>query len=147
MSRADTHWPRPRTRAVLAWGLVVASTLVLSSLFQAVAGRALGGPATTTSVVAAGDGQERAPACTSLFGSYNWWLFSSDRQGPCGLGPDGMTPMPVQLASATALPPVGRVGDGDDARAVDLACVSRVASYESLYEVVRRCSIPAVGPR
>jgi hypothetical protein len=23
--------------------------------------------------------------CTSLFGSYNWWLFTSGRRGPCGM--------------------------------------------------------------
>jgi hypothetical protein len=99
---------------VLAWSFLVASTLVLASLFQAVAGRALGMPAvTTTSIVAAGhDGQDRTPACVSMFGSYDWWLFNTDRQGPCGLGPDGATPMPVQLSSATAA-----LADGDDVRA------------------------------
>src|SRR5436853_2165326 len=29
-------------------------------------------------------------SCTSLFGSYNYWVFDKDRTGPCGLdGPDG----------------------------------------------------------
>ena len=23
--------------------------------------------------------------CTSLFGSYNWWLFTNGRRGPCGM--------------------------------------------------------------
>jgi hypothetical protein len=97
---------------VLAWSLVLASTLLLASLFQAVAGRALGGPDTTTSVVAVGaDGHGRGPACAPLFGSYNWWLFSSDRQGPCGLVSDAATPMPVQLSPATAA-----LADGDDVR-------------------------------
>ena len=27
--------------------------------------------------------------CTSLFGSYNYWLFERDSQGPCGLGVAG----------------------------------------------------------
>jgi hypothetical protein len=113
VSRADRHWPRPRPRAVLAWSIVVASTLVLASLFQAVAVRALGGPTATTSVVAAGDNDpEGAPSCASLFGSYNWWLFDSDRQGPCGLRPDGTTAIPVQLSPATAA-----LADGDDVRA------------------------------
>lgn len=36
--------------------------------------------------VAAGKSAEDAGrACSSLFGSYNWWLFSQDRKGPCGL--------------------------------------------------------------
>lgn len=113
MSRADTHWPRLRRRAVLAWSLVLASTLMLASLFQAVAGRALGGPDPTTSVVAVGaDGHGRGPTCAPLFGSYNWWLFSSDRQGPCGLGPDATTaPVLDQLSPATAA-----LADGDDVR-------------------------------
>ena len=25
--------------------------------------------------------------CTSLFGSYNFWLYGKDRRGPCGLAP------------------------------------------------------------
>jgi hypothetical protein len=25
-------------------------------------------------------------SCTSMFGSYNFWLFDKDSQGPCGLG-------------------------------------------------------------
>ena len=25
-------------------------------------------------------------SCTSLFGSYNYWLFDKDSRGPCGLG-------------------------------------------------------------
>ena len=25
-------------------------------------------------------------SCTSLFGSYNFWLFDNDTSGPCGLG-------------------------------------------------------------
>jgi hypothetical protein len=101
MVRSDFGWTRPRRRDVLA------------SLFQAVAGRALGGPVTTTSVVAVGaDGQGRGPACAALFGSYNGQLFSSDRHGPCGLGPDAATPMPIQLSPATAA-----VADGDDVRA------------------------------
>ena len=28
-------------------------------------------------------------SCTSLFGSYNYWLFERDSQGPCGLGVAG----------------------------------------------------------
>lgn len=51
-------------------------------------------------------------SCASLFGSYNGWLYSSDRQGPCGLGPDAAAPMPVQQSPATAT-----VADGDDVRA------------------------------
>ncbi len=107
MSRTDTHWPRTRPRAVLAWSLVLVSTLMLASLFQAVAGRALGGPDTTTSVVAVGaDRHGRGPSCAPLFGSYNWWLFS------CGLAPDAATPIPIQLSPATAA-----LADGDDVRA------------------------------
>jgi hypothetical protein len=30
--------------------------------------------------------QEMAHPCTSLFGSYNFWLFDDDSRGPCGLG-------------------------------------------------------------
>jgi hypothetical protein len=113
VSRTDTHLPRPRLRAVLAWSLVLASTLMLASLFQAVAGRALGGPDPTTSVVAVGaDGHGRGPSCAPLFGSHNWGLFSSHRQGPCGLGPDAATPIPVQLSPSTAA-----LADGDDVRA------------------------------
>lgn len=41
------------------------------------------------SVDAEGDaGQLQGRSCTELFGSYNWWLFSSGRHGPCGLDPD-----------------------------------------------------------
>jgi hypothetical protein len=118
VSRADTHSTRARPRGVLAW------SPVLASLFQAVAGSALGvalgGPATTTSVrgrvspdaVAAGDdGQGRGPSCASLFGSYNWRLLSRVRQGPCGLGPDATTPISVQPPPATAA-----LTDADDTR-------------------------------
>jgi hypothetical protein len=39
------------------------------------------------------------------------------------------------------LPPASAVGDGDDARALDLACMSRVAAYSaSMSDAVRRCS-------
>ena len=32
-------------------------------------------------------------SCTSLLGSYNYWLFDKDRTGPCGLGgPDVADP-------------------------------------------------------
>jgi hypothetical protein len=48
----------------------------------------------------------------------------------------------IAQTSTVDLPPVGLVGDGDDARAVDLACVTRIAAYESEFEAVRRCSIP-----
>jgi hypothetical protein len=110
---------------VLAWSLVLASALVLALLFQAVAGRALGGPGTTASVVDAGDdGQGRGPACTSLFGSYNGWLFSSDRQGPCGLGPAATTPVPDHLSPATAA-----LADGDDVRARLLVSRPELASF------------------
>ena len=30
-------------------------------------------------------------SCTSLFGSYNYWLFDRDSEGPCGLGLSGPT--------------------------------------------------------
>ena len=33
-------------------------------------------------------GQVPGRSCTELFGSYNSWLFSSGRHGPCGLEPD-----------------------------------------------------------
>jgi hypothetical protein len=46
--RAAPQWTRPRD--VLAWSLVLACTLVLASLIQAMAGRALGGPGTTTPI-------------------------------------------------------------------------------------------------
>jgi hypothetical protein len=29
-------------------------------------------------------------SCTSLLGSYNYWLFDKDRTGPCGLGVAGV---------------------------------------------------------
>ena len=125
MSGAGTRSTRPRRRTVMAWSVLLASTLALASLFQAVAGSALGGPGTTTSihrrmspdVVAAGeDDQGRGPSCAELFGSYNWWLFSSDRQGPCGLGPDATTPIPVQAVASHR-----GIGDGDDVRAQFLA--------------------------
>jgi hypothetical protein len=107
VSRADLQWTRPRPRDVLAWSLLLACTLVLASLFQAVAGTALGGPATTTSVVAAGDdGQGRGPSCAPLFGSYNWWLFSSGRQGPCGLDPDAESALSVAQAPQSIRPVV-----------------------------------------
>ena len=125
MSRAHTPWTHPWPRDVLAWSLVLGSTLVLASLFQAVAVRALGGPVTTTSVVAAGDdGPERGPSCAPLFGSYNWWLFSSDRQGPCGLGADETTPNPDKLSPATAA-----LADGDDVRARLLVSRPELASF------------------
>jgi hypothetical protein len=42
------------------------------------------------------------------------------------------------------LPPVGAIGDGADARALDRACIARVAVYTaSVSEAVRRCSPPA----
>jgi hypothetical protein len=119
VSRSDTHSTRARPRDVLAWSLVLASTRVLASLVQAVAGSALGGPVTHAPVpgrmspdaVGAGDdGQGRGPSCVLLFGSYNWWLFSCDRHGPCGLGPDATTPTSVQRSPATAA-----LIDGDDA--------------------------------
>jgi hypothetical protein len=92
---------------------MLASALVLELLFQAVVARALGGPDTTTSVVAVGaDGHGRGPSCASRFGSYDWWLLSGDRQGPYGLGPDAATPVPVQLSPATAA-----LADADDVRA------------------------------
>jgi len=125
VSRADPRWRRPRPRDVLAWSLVVVSTLVVALLFQAAAVRALGGPVATTSVVAAGDdGPGRGPSCAPLFGSYNWWLFSSDRQGPCGLGPDATTPVPDQLSPATAT-----LADGDDVRARLLVSRPELASF------------------
>jgi hypothetical protein len=35
----------------------------------------------------------RAGSCTSLFGSYNFWLYDKDRRGPCGLaGADAADP-------------------------------------------------------
>jgi hypothetical protein len=34
------------------------------------------------------DGRVLGRSCASLFGSYNGWLFSSGRHGPCGLEPD-----------------------------------------------------------
>jgi hypothetical protein len=52
---------------------------------------------------------------------------------------------PAHALAGPDVPPADQVGQGDDAQAVDLACVSRVASYESLLEAVRRCSIPAVA--
>jgi hypothetical protein len=50
MSRADKHSTRPRRRTVMAWSVLLASTLVLASLFEAVAGSALGGPVKTTPI-------------------------------------------------------------------------------------------------
>lgn len=133
MSRADTDSTCARPRDVLAWNLVLVSTLVLASLFRAVAGSALGGPVTTTSVpgrvspdaVAAGDdGQGQGTSCASLFGSYNWWLFSRDRLGAFGRGPDATTPISVQLP-----PPTAALNDGDDARARLLVGRPELASF------------------
>jgi hypothetical protein len=91
----------------LAWSLVLASTLVLASVFQAVAGRVLGEPVTTTSVVAEGDdGQRGGPSCAGLFGSYNWWLFSSRRQGPCGLNLDEESVLSATQAAQSVRPVV-----------------------------------------
>ena len=97
---------------MLAWSLVLASTLGLASLFQALVASALGGPVTSTSVpgqVPPG-AQADGPSCVWLFGSYNAWLFSGGGRGPCGLGPD-VTTTPVTAALA----------DGDDVRARFLA--------------------------
>jgi hypothetical protein len=44
------------------------------------------------------DDQVPGLPCAALFGSYNGWLFSSGRHGPCGLGPDATTtPVPARL--------------------------------------------------
>jgi hypothetical protein len=103
--RADTQWTRPRRRDVLAWSLVLASTVVLASLFQAVAARALGGPVTATSVVAAGDnGQSQGRSCALLFGSYDWWLHDSGRHGPCGLDSDAESTLYTTQAAQSVRP-------------------------------------------
>jgi hypothetical protein len=39
---------------------------------------------------AVADGQVLGRSCVTLFGSYNGWLFSSGRHGPCGLEPDAV---------------------------------------------------------
>jgi hypothetical protein len=59
--------------------------------------------------------------------------------------------VPIAARSASSptptvadLPPAGAGGDGADARALDLACVSRSAAYSaSLADTVRRCSTAA----
>ncbi len=33
-------------------------------------------------------------SCTSLFGSYNYWLFDKDAGGPCGMGVAGIADRP-----------------------------------------------------
>jgi hypothetical protein len=43
-------------------------------------------PAVT--VAEGNDAQVLGRSCASLFGSYNGWLFSSGRHGPCGLEPN-----------------------------------------------------------
>src|SRR5438105_441779 len=43
-----------------------------------------------------GDGARASShSCVSLFGSYDGWIFSSGRSGPCGLDPDA-SPGPPQ---------------------------------------------------
>ena len=52
--------------------------------------------------VSEGNGQQvPGRSCVSLFGSYNWWLFSNDHHGPCGIRPDPTsTPVPEGLSPA-----------------------------------------------
>lgn len=40
------------------------------------------------------DARDVGPPCASLFGSYNWWLFSSGRHGPCQMDPDAVSDSP-----------------------------------------------------
>jgi hypothetical protein len=47
MSRVDPRTPRRGRQTAVAWGVMLASLLVLASLFNAVASSALGGPSTT----------------------------------------------------------------------------------------------------
>jgi hypothetical protein len=111
MSRVDPRTPPPRPPNVVAWSVLLASTLVLASLFQALVGSALGGPVTSTSVPGQvpPEAQGEGPSCVSLF--------SSGGRGPCGLGPDATTaPVPVRPSAMTAA-----LADGDDVRARFLA--------------------------
>lgn len=55
------------------------------SWWPAVSFAAMTSPAHATETVADENADLRGP-CTSLFGSYNFWLFDKDRTGPCGLG-------------------------------------------------------------
>ncbi len=77
---------------LLVWaGLSYAAHAVVNS------GPASSGPRSSASVatyrsvpeaVATGQsGQDVGRACSSLFGSYDGWLFSQNRQGLCGLYP------------------------------------------------------------
>jgi hypothetical protein len=43
------------------------------------------------------------------------------------------------------LPPVGAIGDGADARALEPACISWFATYTSVSDAVRRCSTLAAA--
>jgi hypothetical protein len=96
---------------VAGWSGLLASTLLLASLFNA------GVTNGTKGADQRGDGdQGQGSSCVAQFGSYNWRVFSSGRQGPCGLGPDTSTPIPVQQSPVTAA-----LADGDDVRARFLA--------------------------
>jgi hypothetical protein len=47
MSHVNPRLPPPRPHTVVAWSVLLASILLLASLFHAVAGRALDGPGAT----------------------------------------------------------------------------------------------------
>jgi len=50
MSRVDPRLPPPRPHTVVAWSVLLASTVLLASVFHAVAGRAVGGPGATAPI-------------------------------------------------------------------------------------------------
>jgi hypothetical protein len=40
------------------------------------------------------DARAGSRSCVTIFGSYNWWLFSSGRHGPCRMEPDASPESP-----------------------------------------------------
>jgi hypothetical protein len=135
MLRGDLRPRRVRQQRAVASSVALGSTLGLESLFQAVAGRALGRPVTTGLrgarwllpwLVALLVSASLASAATSAL-NRAW----------APIGPSSASSVTPAVA---ALPPAGAVGNSDDARALDLVCISRFATYTALSDAVRRCS-------
>jgi hypothetical protein len=47
--------------------------------------------------------EDEGKACSSLFGSYDWWLFSPNRRGLCGLATRTTVESPPDRSDAGAL--------------------------------------------
>ena len=92
-----------RLKCVLPWiGVLLVSSSFAYALNGALTGSWAIADGPTTLWTAPGDADLSAPGvspggdaardsshpCVTLFGSYNGWLFSSGRHGPCGLDPD-----------------------------------------------------------